>query len=565
VSAAHVSFGLRFSLRGLLGASVAVLGAAALVTPTSADADITQSFTTPGTTSFVVPVGVTSISVEAFGAAGGASGDGTAGGNGAKAAASSLAVTGGESLTVVVGGSGGIGIDGTPLEVCEPGAGGVNGGGEAGGCAGENPAAGGGGGASEVLRSTIPLVVAGGGGGAGADAIGGAGGAGGESGAPGTAGAAGGGGGGGGATPTTPGGGGTGEGGGLDGKVGAAKLGGKGGFSSFASGGGGGGGVFGGGGGGGSHDFAGGGGGGGSSMGPAGTLFVSGAESGNGKVVIAYVYSPTLSLAASAGVTLGGPVSATLTLTGHEPTGSAGFALFGPGDPTCTEAPVFVELTTISAGTSGYESGPFTPTEVGTYYWFAAYAGDSENGRAETSCAEAGTAVTVTAAETTKPTEPTKPGEPTQPTTPTEPTGPTESVTTTPATQSPAPATPTVRFRRSPNKLHKPNPKGGPRWIFTFADATDGVTYYCQIDKGQFKACGSPAVFRGLAKGAHVFRVKSVDAAGRESAVQTIHFMVGRRHRASRSPARLRIASGPCPMAPALGPARGVSAHRSPP
>jgi hypothetical protein len=520
-------------LRGArVGVATAAVLAAAAIAPAGAGAAI-QAFTTPGSSTFSVPANVTSISVEAFGAAGGASGDGKAGGLGAEAHASSLVVTPGESLTVIVGGRGGNGVNGTPLEVCDWGAGGVNGGGEAGECDGEGAAAGGGGGASQVSRSGTKLIVAGGGGGAGANGTGGAGGAGGETGVAGTAGAAGGGGGGGGGTATTPGAGGAGQGGGQAGKVGGSGFGGEGGFWSDASGGGGGAGVFGGGGGGGSQNFSGGGGGGGSSMGPAGTVFTTGAEAGNGKVVITYVYSSTVEVAASAGVTLGEPISATATLTGgHEPGGSIEFSLYGPEDESCSGAPAFTSTVPLVVGTSTYGSGPFTPTAVGTYRWVATYSGDVENAMSASSCADPTASVAVAAPVITQPVPPTTP--PTSPTTEPPATQTPPSTGTPPAaTEKPAAPTaaggaaPSVAIWHSPNTAHAPNANGDPRYTFVFGGDSSGGTYYCRLDKGPFKACPSTVVYRNLAKGRHVFKVKAVDAAGAESAVQTVAFKVG--------------------------------------
>ncbi|MBS1880781.1 MAG: hypothetical protein JST31_14820 [Actinobacteria bacterium] len=85
-----------------------------------------------------------------------------------------------------------------------------------------------------------------------------------------------------------------------------------------------------------------------------------------------------------------------------------------------------------------------------------------------------------------------------------------------------------MRIVYSPNTAHRPNHTGGPRYTFTFIDETPGATYYCRIDKRSFRACSSPAVYRNLAKGRHVFKVKSVDAAGRESAIQSVTFTAGR-------------------------------------
>jgi large repetitive protein len=118
------------------------------------------------------------------------------------------------------------------------------------------------------------------------------------------------------------------------------------------------------------------------------------------------------------------------------------------------------------------------------------------------------------------------------PTTPTTP--PATNPPTTPATnpEPPAPTppviqpTPSVQLLHSPNSPHKPNRKGGPRWTFTFA-TTPGVTYYCRIDKGSFTPCASPAVYRHLTKGRHIFSAKAVDASGHESTVETVPFTVG--------------------------------------
>jgi hypothetical protein len=510
-----------------IGALATAIATAALIAPTVAGA-ATQTFTTPGSASFVVPNDVHSISVEVFGAAGGASGDGKAGGLGAEAHASTVAVTPGETLTVVIGGRGGNGVNGTPLEVCDWGAGGVNGGGEAGECDGEGAAAGGGGGASEVRRAATALVLAGGGGGAGANGTGGAGGAGGENGVAGTPGAAGGGGGGGGGTASAGGAGGPGQGGGQAGKVGTAHAGGEGGFWSDASGGGGGGGVFGGGGGGGSQNFSGGGGGGGSSTGPAGTVFTTGAQSGNGKVVISYAHTSTLSIEASAGVTLGESVGAKATLGSYGQEGTVEFRLFGPEDESCTGSPAFAESMSVT-GSGTYEAG-FTPTVAGTYSWVATYSGDAEDVGAETACGEATVEVAEPEAPPVEP-EPTPEPEPTRPnSTPTAPSAtPTTAPTATPVVPAPAvsaPVSPSVRILHSPMTPHRPNRAGGPRYTFTFTGGEAGTTYYCSIDKSHFTACGAKVVYRDLARGRHVFKVKAISAEGLESTTEKTTFKV---------------------------------------
>lgn len=249
-----------------------------------------QTFTAVGTATFTVPAGVTQLNVTAFGARGGnganfGTGDGAVGAAGARVT-TTMAVTPGEVLDIVVGGRGADAV------VSVGGSGGFNGGGNgATTLSGVTEGGGGGGGASDLRRGGTRLVVAGGGGGGGGFPTGGPGGAGGQSGDPGNIGAGPGAGGGTGATPTTFGLGGAAQGGGFAGTNGAAALGGNGGTAQGSSGGGGGGGVFGGGGGGGAQNFTGGGGGGGSSMGQAGAAFITGADaanSGNGKIVITW-------------------------------------------------------------------------------------------------------------------------------------------------------------------------------------------------------------------------------------------------------------------------------------
>ncbi|MSW94242.1 MAG: IPTL-CTERM sorting domain-containing protein, partial [Actinobacteria bacterium] len=75
-----------------------------LVAP-PAQASSQESFTTPGLTSWVVPSGVTQITVTAVGGGGGGGGGG-AGGAGC-AVVSTFAVTPGQSIRLFIGGGGG--------------------------------------------------------------------------------------------------------------------------------------------------------------------------------------------------------------------------------------------------------------------------------------------------------------------------------------------------------------------------------------------------------------------------------------------------------------------------
>ncbi len=242
--------------------------------------------------SFVVPTGVTQITVAASGAAGGADCYQDAGGKGATVTAT-IPVTPGETLVIEVGGGGGA-PTGTSYCIM-PGPGGFNGGATAGALTATMAyAGGGGGGASDVRQGGSALsnrvVIAGGGGGGAGGPTGGIGGPGGSSGTAGTSGDAGGGGGGG--TSIAGGAGGTEVGGGGNGVAGSLGLGGTGGTGLRDSGGGGGGGYYGGGGGGGSGSCCGSGGGGGGSSyaepNATGVTIQSGVRAGSGAVVLTW-------------------------------------------------------------------------------------------------------------------------------------------------------------------------------------------------------------------------------------------------------------------------------------
>lgn len=111
-----------------------------------------QAFNTQGPDNFVVPAGVTSISVKAWGAGGGGGAGGSTGtggtGGGGGYVAGNIAVTPGETLTIYVGG-----------------------GGKGGGNVSNTGSGGGGGGYSSVYRGGTPLMVIAGGGGGGGSRI----------------------------------------------------------------------------------------------------------------------------------------------------------------------------------------------------------------------------------------------------------------------------------------------------------------------------------------------------------------------------------------------------------
>ncbi|MCU1485214.1 MAG: hypothetical protein JWN67_1960 [Actinomycetia bacterium] len=265
-----------------------------LVAPT-APVVVHRIFTYSGSAeSWNVPAGVTSVTVEAWGAQGSQGrnywpalgGDGGLGGY----VKSTFSVTAGQTLTAKVGGTGVMG------DWYTASTGGFNGGGE-GGAAGTGIRGGGGGGATTLALGSTNLTIAGGGGGGGGggatymgSASGGAGGASQTDGVPGSysccAGLAGSGG--------------TGGNHGLgDGTEGDATTGGRGSYSganayyAFGGGGGGGGGYGGGGGGG---TYAGGGGGGGNYTSGTSATTTNASRSGNGRMDVYWTSGASLDL-----------------------------------------------------------------------------------------------------------------------------------------------------------------------------------------------------------------------------------------------------------------------------
>jgi hypothetical protein len=89
-------------------------------------------------------------------------------------------------------------------------------------------------------------------------------------------------------------------------------------------------------------------------------------------------------------VTIGSPISDTAHLSGatSDAGGTITFHLFS--DDQCQNqvdtglSPVTVD------GNGDYNSGDFTPTAVGNYYWTASYSGDANNLPVETACGEPG-------------------------------------------------------------------------------------------------------------------------------------------------------------------------------
>jgi hypothetical protein len=403
--------------------------------PSSADAaQVTCSYTAVGESTFTVPPGITIVSVDAVGAAGGPGHPNdlepdNPGGAG-REVSGPLDVSGLTTLYVEVGGVG--------ASYSNEGLGGFNGG-------GRSYQGGGGGGASDVrtasnatslTESDTRLLVAAGGGGGGDSAEGcnGAdvketGGAGGDAGADGQPGAglsgcAPGGGGGAGQQTQTANGGISPYNASENGESGTLGIGGQGGtndpddgdYSVFGiTGGGGGGGVYGGGGGADATGTGGGngGGGGGSSRVPAGGQDL-GPSSEPASVTITYTRlgTNTTGAATPPTATQGQSVSDTATVAAAAPatqrrsanarprsapagvpTGTVTFTLFD--NSSCSGTPVFTDPNEPVNPSGVATAKSFTPTSTGTYYWIAAYSGDASYAPSTTACGAVGQTLTV--------------------------------------------------------------------------------------------------------------------------------------------------------------------------
>ena len=134
---------------------------------------------------------------------------------------------------------------------------------------------------------------------------------------------------------------------------------------------------------------------GGDSMNPA--IPTTACDAPNESTVVSKA-SPNLVTSASAGGTLGVPVTDQATLSGgSSPTGTITFKLWGPAaTPTCTNLVFASDAITVD-GNGNYTSAPgFTPAAAGTYYWTASYTGDANNKAASGACGAAYESVVIT-------------------------------------------------------------------------------------------------------------------------------------------------------------------------
>lgn len=96
----------------------------------------------------------------------------------------------------------------------------------------------------------------------------------------------------------------------------------------------------------------------------------------------------TLTTHASASAVVGASIGDRAQLGGGAaPTGTITFRLYGPGDATCSRAPV-ASATAAVEGSGGYASGPVTPKTPGDYRWVAVYSGDADNAPASGACGD---------------------------------------------------------------------------------------------------------------------------------------------------------------------------------
>ncbi|HEY5195404.1 MAG TPA: IPT/TIG domain-containing protein, partial [Solirubrobacteraceae bacterium] len=127
-------------------------------------------------------------------------------------------------------------------------------------------------------------------------------------------------------------------------------------------------------------------------------LLVAGSADATSEVTVTPAAVSLATQVAPASITAGQAFEDTATLTappaGVAPTGTIGFAVYGPADPTCADQPVFTSTNQLAG--SSTVSDPFTPTSPGTYRVIAGYSGDADYAAAASACGDPTEAVTVT-------------------------------------------------------------------------------------------------------------------------------------------------------------------------
>ncbi len=109
------------------------------------------------------------------------------------------------------------------------------------------------------------------------------------------------------------------------------------------------------------------------------------------------VKNTTLIATAATSGTIGDPVHDVATLSGAtaDAGGTITFSLYGPSAmPDCSGTAVFTSTVNVS-GPGDYNSGDFTPTTAGKYYWIASYSGDVSNQPSSGACGDTGETSTI--------------------------------------------------------------------------------------------------------------------------------------------------------------------------
>lgn len=110
------------------------------------------------------------------------------------------------------------------------------------------------------------------------------------------------------------------------------------------------------------------------------------------EAVVVQAASPSITTAASpASGPLGTAIADSATVSGgFNPTGTVTFALYGPGDSSCTGPNLLsgAGFADVPLNGSLASSVVFTPTAVGTYNWVATYNGDANNNPVSSKCGD---------------------------------------------------------------------------------------------------------------------------------------------------------------------------------
>jgi hypothetical protein len=108
---------------------------------------------------------------------------------------------------------------------------------------------------------------------------------------------------------------------------------------------------------------------------------------------VAKAATTTSASAPSAGLTgtaiSASSISATLSGGVSSPAGTITYTVFGPqasAPTTCTSGGTTVGTATVSGNGTYNSSASFTPSTVGTYWWYASYGGDSNNSASNSTC-----------------------------------------------------------------------------------------------------------------------------------------------------------------------------------